>query len=86
MSAVEFGNGQSAAVVNLQQCLCALGLNNPGDFAQTGQVFLADGFGLPVKRLATVVHQRGSRNKQAEIMKTVGQKAAFVVGDMSVVI
>ena len=49
---VQIGQCLPAAVVDLQQGFSALLVGDFGHFAQTRQVFFADGFGLAVKGFA----------------------------------
>ena len=83
---VEGGNGLPAAVMDLQQGFGALVMGNAGDFTQAGQVFGADGLGLSVEGLATVVHQGGGGNEQADAPEAVGQELTLLGGDVAVVV
>ena len=83
---VELGNGLPAAVMDLQQGFGTLIMGDAGDFTQAGQVFGADGLGLPVESLATVMHQGGGGNEQADAPEAVSQELTFVSGDVAVVV
>ena len=83
---VELGNGLPAAVMDLQQGFGALIMGDAGDFAQAGQVFGADGLGLPVEGLATLVHQGGGGNEQADAPEAVSEELTFLGGDVAVVV
>ena len=73
-------------MMDLQQGFGTLIMGDAGDFTQAGQVFGADGFGLSVEGLATVVHQSGGGNEQADAPEAVGQELTLLVGDVAVVV
>ena len=64
----------------------ALCLGDSGNFAQAGQVFGTDGLGLAVEGLATLVHQGGGGNEQADAPEAVSEELTLLVGDVAVVV
>ena len=55
-------------------------MGDVGDLTQAGQVFGADGLGLSVEGLATVMHQGGRGNEQADASEAVSEELTLLGG------